>query len=317
MSRYRVVKYTGLGQGRQIYKLAMRPLLEALLETTPLSQKKEAWFTVYFGKRIIKIIIVLIKTRLQHVATDMGIEEDKVMEFPGEQDNKLSNQEASPLITNRGSNIDEALDKVGIGLFHVILILVTGWALASDSVEILCIGFVSPQLTDIHANPDLALKPSSVHTHTHTHTHTTPTHTHTHTHTVDTHTPHTHTIPTHTTPHTHTHTHYTHSTHTHTHTHTLHTHTTHTHTHSTHTPHTHTHTHTTHTHTQVEEGVLDGVIFAGMMVGGYVWGSISDIVGRRSCLITSLIFNGVFGFASSLSPHYIAFLFFRFMSGVG
>ena len=95
---------------------------------------------------------------------------------------------------------------------------------------------------------------------------------------------------------------------------TTHTHHTHPHTLTTHTP-THTHTHTT--PTQVEEGILDGVIFAGMMVGGYFWGSISDIVGRRSCLITSLTVNGIFGFASSLSPHYIAFLFFRFMSGVG
>ncbi|XP_064387785.1 synaptic vesicle glycoprotein 2C-like [Halichondria panicea] len=159
----------------------------------------------------------------------MGINEEKVMAFPGDKDDKLPAEETSPLINTRGNGgIDEALDKIGIGFFHVILILVTGWALASDSVEILCIGFVSPQLADSNTNPDLALKPSSV-----------------------------------------------------------------------------------------EEGILDGVIFAGMMVGGYFWGSISDIVGRRSCLITSLTVNGIFGFASSLSPHYIAFLFFRFMSGVG
>ena len=59
------------------------------------------------------------------------------------------------------------------------------------------------------------------------------------------------------------------------------------------------------------------MIFAGMMVGGYSWGSFSDIVGRRSSLITSLTVNVVFGFASSLSPNYVAFLVFRFMSGVG
>ena len=62
---------------------------------------------------------------------------------------------------------------------------------------------------------------------------------------------------------------------------------------------------------------MDGVIFAGMMVGGYFWGSWSDIVGRRSCLITSLTVNALFGLASSLSPTYATFLFFRFMSGVG
>lgn len=63
--------------------------------------------------------------------------------------------------------------------------------------------------------------------------------------------------------------------------------------------------------------MLDAIVFLGMMVGGYFWGSWSDVVGRKSCLITSLIFNGVFGFASSLSPSYAVFLFFRFLSGVG
>ena len=68
---------------------------------------------------------------------------------------------------------------------------------------------------------------------------------------------------------------------------------------------------------KVEEGALDAVIFLGMMVGGYVWGSLSDVVGRRSCLITSLTFNGVFGVASGLSPDYPSFLVLRFFSGIG
>lgn len=68
---------------------------------------------------------------------------------------------------------------------------------------------------------------------------------------------------------------------------------------------------------QVEEGILDAIIFLGMMVGGYFWGSWSDVVGRRSCLITSLTVNGLFGFASALSPNYPLFLVFRFFSGVG
>lgn len=43
-------------------------------------------------------------------------------------------------------SFDEALERVGVGMFHVILLLVSGWALASDSVEIQCISFVTPQL---------------------------------------------------------------------------------------------------------------------------------------------------------------------------
>ena len=69
--------------------------------------------------------------------------------------------------------------------------------------------------------------------------------------------------------------------------------------------------------TKVQEGVLDAIIFLGMMVGGYVWGAFSDVVGRRTCLITSLCVNGAFGLASAFSPSYGLFLFFRFWSGVG
>ena len=120
-----------------------------------------------------KVIILDINNQ-NLIKQDMGINEEKVMAFPGDKDDKLPAEETSPLINTRGNGgIDEALDKIGIGFFHVILILVTGWALASDSVEILCIGFVSPQLADSNTNPDLALKPSSVYTHTHyAHTHT-------------------------------------------------------------------------------------------------------------------------------------------------
>ena len=120
---------------------------------------------------------------------------------------------------------DVAVESVGVGLFHVILILVAGWALASDSVEVQCISFVTPQLDGMN---DHDLDPSSV-----------------------------------------------------------------------------------------QKGALDAIIFLGMMVGGYFWGSWSDVVGRRSCLITSLTFNGVFGLASAFSPSYAWFLAFRFFSGVG
>ena len=68
---------------------------------------------------------------------------------------------------------------------------------------------------------------------------------------------------------------------------------------------------------KTEEGVLDAIIFLGMMVGGYIWGSLSDLIGRRSCLISSLSFNGLFAFCSAFSPNYPSFLLFRFLSGVG
>lgn len=124
----------------------------------------------------------------------------------------------------RSKLLDEILDRTGYGLFHVILILVAGWALASDSVEVQCVSFVAPVLeansSDLHP-------------------------------------------------------------------------------------------------TNLEVGMLDSVIFLGMLVGGYVWGVWSDMVGRRTCLITSLSVNGLFGFASSLSPNFPIFLVLRFGSGIG
>lgn len=73
--------------------------------------------------------------------------------------------EKEPLLRKEGSSIrtfDDALDSPGVGLFHVVLILVAGWALASDSVEVQCVSFVTPQLSDKNANPDKGLRPSDV-----------------------------------------------------------------------------------------------------------------------------------------------------------
>ena len=50
-------------------------------------------------------------------------------------------------------SLDEALDRVGVGVFHVILVLVAGWALASDSVEVQCISFVTPQIDRNDSDP--------------------------------------------------------------------------------------------------------------------------------------------------------------------
>ena len=58
----------------------------------------------------------------------------------------------------RAKTFEEALDKVGVGFFHIILIIVAGCALASDSVEVQCISFVTPQLD----NPGSDLHPTKV-----------------------------------------------------------------------------------------------------------------------------------------------------------
>ena len=69
--------------------------------------------------------------------------------------------------------------------------------------------------------------------------------------------------------------------------------------------------------THWQNGLLSSIIFVGMLIGGYGWGSMADITGRRSTLIASLTFNSVFGFLSSFSPNFTVLLLLRFLSGIG
>jgi MFS family permease len=54
-----------------------------------------------------------------------------------------------------------------------------------------------------------------------------------------------------------------------------------------------------------------------MMCGGYVWGALSDIRGRKYILITALLFNALFAFLSGISQTYAQLLAFRLLSGIG
>ena len=57
--------------------------------------------------------------------------------------------------------------------------------------------------------------------------------------------------------------------------------------------------------------------FEGMMIGGYIWGTLADIYGRRYVLLWSLTVNGIGGLSSSLSQSFPVFILLRFISGVG
>ena len=54
-----------------------------------------------------------------------------------------------------------------------------------------------------------------------------------------------------------------------------------------------------------------------MMIGGYIWGAISDIYGRKYILILSLTFNAIFAVLCGFSRTFFTLLFFRFLSGIG
>ncbi|XP_063726610.1 synaptic vesicle glycoprotein 2C-like isoform X3 [Symsagittifera roscoffensis] len=66
-----------------------------------------------------------------------------------------------------------------------------------------------------------------------------------------------------------------------------------------------------------EKGVLSSIVFVGMMIGGYFWGYLADINGRRQVLMVSLTFNAVCAIISSLCQTYWWFLLFRLLSGIG
>lgn len=70
-----------------------------------------------------------------------------------------------------------------------------------------------------------------------------------------------------------------------------------------------------HLNTQTK-GWLNSIIFIGMMVGAYVWGSIADTLGRRKVLIVISFMNAVCIVASSFSQNYLLFMIFRFLNGV-
>lgn len=64
------------------------------------------------------------------------------------------------------------------------------------------------------------------------------------------------------------------------------------------------------------KGWLNSIIFIGMMVGAYMWGSIADTLGRRKVLIVISFMNAVCIVASSFCQSYLLFMIFRFLNGV-
>ena len=133
----------------------------------------------------------------------------------------LASQGSDDEEADAGCDYDTALARTGYGRFHYLLMLVCGWANASDAVEILCISFLLPS-----AECDLELSPA-------------------------------------------------------------------------------------------RKGWLSAILFVGMMIGGYVWGSLGDTLGRKTVLINAMVVNTVAGFLSSLSQDYYLFMLLRFLSGVG
>jgi MFS family permease len=59
------------------------------------------------------------------------------------------------------------------------------------------------------------------------------------------------------------------------------------------------------------------ITFLGMMVGGVVWGNLSDRMGRRRTLLSALGVNTVFSVIAAFMPTYGTFMTARLCSAVG
>lgn len=66
-----------------------------------------------------------------------------------------------------------------------------------------------------------------------------------------------------------------------------------------------------------EESLISTVAFAGMLVGAYSWGIVSDIYGRKKGFLGAAIITSGAGFLSAFSPNYITLLILRCFVGIG
>ena len=65
--------------------------------------------------------------------------------------------------------------------------------------------------------------------------------------------------------------------------------------------------------TSEDKGWLSAVLFIGMLIGGYGWGSIGDTFGRKNTLVIAMAVNTLFGVSSSFCQSKAGFFIFRFV----
>ncbi|XP_078182144.1 organic cation/carnitine transporter 7-like isoform X1 [Carex rostrata] len=66
-----------------------------------------------------------------------------------------------------------------------------------------------------------------------------------------------------------------------------------------------------------QESLISSVVFAGMMIGAFTWGYVSDNYGRRMGFLFTALITSLAGFGSAIAPNYICLVALRFIVGVG
>jgi putative MFS transporter len=69
--------------------------------------------------------------------------------------------------------------------------------------------------------------------------------------------------------------------------------------------------------TKAQSGQLASVLFLGMLIGAWFWGTISDRIGRKLGFMATIGIDSLFGLLSALSPNFIVLMIFRFITGFG
>ncbi|KAK2378386.1 Organic cation/carnitine transporter 7 [Trifolium repens] len=66
-----------------------------------------------------------------------------------------------------------------------------------------------------------------------------------------------------------------------------------------------------------QESFITSVVFAGMLIGAYSWGIVSDQHGRRKGFLITATVTATAGFLSAFSPNYISLILLRSLVGLG
>ncbi|KAL3533176.1 hypothetical protein ACH5RR_006697 [Cinchona calisaya] len=66
-----------------------------------------------------------------------------------------------------------------------------------------------------------------------------------------------------------------------------------------------------------KESLISTVVFAGMLIGAYLWGHISDNRGRKKGFLGAAVVNAGAGLLSAFSPNYVTLVTLRFVAGIG
>jgi MFS transporter, putative metabolite:H+ symporter len=66
-----------------------------------------------------------------------------------------------------------------------------------------------------------------------------------------------------------------------------------------------------------QKGLLGTAIFLGMLAGAWIWGRLSDLIGRKQVFIITILIDTVFGLASAFAPSFAWLVALRVLTGFG